>query len=355
MPRKAKKIILSAEESDKLRTTANKRTSSVQEVQRAKIILLSSEEKLNKEIAKELSLKENTVGKWRNRFAKSRMAGLKDDARPGKPRKYDESFRNKILLLLDKEPPDGFAKWDAVLLAKEMNCKPEPIWEVLKKEGIQLKRKRSWCVSTDPEFTVKSADIVGLYINPPENVLVISLDEKPSIQAIERQVGYIKSDCKKITRAYQSTYKRNGTLNLFAALNIATGTVKGKTTQRKKREDFLEFMDEIVEEMPPRKEIHVILDNYCTHKKCDKWLEEHPNVHFHFTPTSASWLNQVEIWFSIFSRKTLDGASFKSTEDLAKAIHSFIEVYNSNPRPFKWRKREVKGSQIKNTITNLAN
>lgn len=156
-------------------------------------------------------------------------------------------------------------------------------------------------------------------------------------------------------RGLQSTYKRNGTLNLFAALNVATGQVAKKTTKTKKREDFQSFMDDVLKDMPDIQEVHVILDNYCTHKRNDEWLARHPHVHFHFTPTSASWLNQVEIWFGILTRKALHNNSFDNVEALEKAIQDFTDVYHQNAKPFIWRKREVKGSQLKNTIANLVN
>ena len=194
---------------------------------------------------------------------------------------------------------------------------------------------------------------MGLYLNPPENALVISVDEKPSIQALERKTGYVETDSGKIVRGLKSTYKRHGTLNLFAALEVATGQVKTAITQLKRREEFLQFMDQVVAETPADQELHVIVDNYCTHKKCDAWLARHPNVHFHFTPTSASWLNQVEIWFGILSRKALRGLSARSTTELRQAIEAFIAVYTQHAKPFKWRKREVKGSQLRNTIVNL--
>jgi transposase len=172
---------------------------------------------------------------------------------------------------------------------------------------------------------------------------------------LERKTGYVETDNGKIVRAYKSTYKRHGTLNLFAALKVASGEVKTAITQLKKREQFLQFMDQVVAEYPSDQELHVILDNYCTHKKCDAWLAKHPYVHFHFTPTSASWLNQVEIWFGILSRKALRGLSAKSTADLRQAIEEFVAAYAKHAKPFKWRKREVKGSQIRNTIVNLCN
>jgi transposase len=198
----------------------------------------------------------------------------------------------------------------------------------LRKEGICLQRQRSWCVSTDKEFAAKAADIVGLYLNPPEKALVISVDEKPSIQALERATGYVETDNGKLVRGFKSTYKRHGTLNLFAALRVATGHIQTNVTTLKRREEFLQFMDQVVAEAPADGQLHVILDSYCTHKKCHAWLAEHPNVHFHFTPTSASWLNQVEIWFGILSRKALRGASFKNVTELRQAIEDFIAAYN---------------------------
>ena len=240
-------------------------------------------------------------------------------------------------------------------MAAALHGSVHAVWRVLRREGICLQRQRSWCVSTDKEFAAKAADIVGLYLNPPEKALVISVDEKPSIQALERKTGYVETDSGQIVRAYKSTYKRHGTLNLFAALEVATGQVKTAITQLKRREEFLQFMDQVVADAAPEQELHVILDNYCTHKKCDAWLAQHPNVHFHFTPTSASWLNQVEIWFGILSRKALRGLSARSTTELRQAIEAFVSAYAQHPKPFKWRKREVKGSQLRNTIVNLRN
>jgi transposase len=268
---------------------------------------------------------------------------------------YDDSFRNRVLALLEESPPAGQASWDGPAVAKRLQSSVHAVWRVLRKEGICLQRQRSWCVSTDKEFVAKATDIVGLYLNPPEKALVICVDEKPSIQALERKTGYVETDSGKIVRAYKSTYKRHGTLNLFAALEVATGQVKTAITQFKRREEFLHFMDQVVTETLGDQEWHVILDNYCTHKKCDAWLAKHPDVHFHFTPTSASWLNQVEVWFGILSRKALRGLSARSTAELRQAIEGFIAAYTPNAKPFKWRKREVKGSQLRNTIVNLRN
>jgi transposase len=230
------------------------------------------------------------------------------------------------------------------------------VWRVLRREGIYLQRLRTWCVSTDPEFATKAAEVVGLYLNPPLNALVISVEEKPSIQAIQRPSGYVETDSGAIVRAMKSTYKRNGTLNLFAALEIASGQVFVQTTEQKKREDFRRFLDSVLAELPIDKEIHVILDNYSTHKRNTDWLDKYEGrVQFHFTPTSASWLNQVEIWFGLLTRKALRGASFASKDQLRLAIEAFVAKTNDHPKPFHWRKREVKGSQLRNTIVNLCN
>ena len=355
MSRIAPLITCSPENHEALKQLAASRTEAKQMVDRARIILGCLEGKRVEDIARECATRSNTVIKWRQRFVRSGIAGLGDAPRPGAKPLYGADFRNKVLAILEKEPPAGQACWDGPAVAAALNSSTDAVWRVLRHEGICLQRQRSWCVSTDKEFAPKAADIVGLYLNPPENALVISVDEKPSIQALERASGYVETDNGKIVRGCKSTYKRHGTLNLFAALEVATGQVKASTTISKTRADFLQFMDQIVAETPAERELHVILDNYCTHKKCDAWLEAHPNVRFHFTPTSASWLNQVEIWFGIMSRKALRGASFKSVAELRRAIEAFIAVHNPNAKPFKWRKREVKGSQLRNTIVNLRN
>jgi transposase len=242
------------------------------------------------------------------------------------------------------------------VLAEALNASKQAVWRALKKEGIHLHRARSGCISTDPEFTEKSANIIGLYLNPPINALVLSVDEKPSIQALERKTGYSEIRDKPVARAYQSTYQRHGTLNLFAALNVATGHIKAETTKTKTRDDFQAFMDSVMSDLPEDKDGPVILDNYCTPKRNDEWLQKYGGrVQFHFTPTSASGLNQIEIWFGILSRKTLKDASFASAQELKDAIETFIKTHNQMAKPFKWLRREVKGSQIKNTIANLRN
>ena len=355
MARVAVALSCSAEQRTELMNLARSRTAEARLVERAKIVLACWDGKRNDEVSGELGVRANTVGLWRKRFAAQGIAGLHDQPRPGKKPKYGEALRLRILRQLELPPPPGLAGWDGGTLSAALGVSDAAVWRVLRKEGIQLRRHRSWCVSTDPQFAAKAADIIGLYLDPPENALVLSVDEKPSIQALERATGYVLTSSGKIVQGLKSTYKRHGTVNLFAALEVATGFIRGKTTQTKKRVDFQAFMSEIIEDQPPDRQIHVILDNYCTHKKNEAWLAAHPNVTFRFTPTSASWLNQVEIWFGIFTRKALSGASFRSAEQLKQAIQDFTGAYNEHAAPFVWRKREVRGAQLRHTIVNLCN
>ena len=355
MSRVAVALSCSAEQRTELINLARSRSAEARLVERARMVLACLDGKRNTDVAHALGVRPNTVGLWRTRFAAQGMAGLRDQPRPGKKPKYGVELRLRLLRQLEVPPPPGLAGWDGGTLAAALGVSKAAVWRALRKDGIQLRRHRSWCVSTDPQFAAKAADIIGLYLNPPEKALVLSVDEKPSIQALERATGYVQTSSGKIVQGLKSTDKRHGTVNLFAALEVATGVIRGKTTPTKKRVDFQAFLSEIIADQPPDRQIHVILDNYCTHKKNETWLAAHPNVMFHFTPTSASWLNQVEIWFGIFTRKALCGASFHSAEQLTQAIRDFTAAYNERAAPFVWRKREVKGSQLRHTIVNLCN
>jgi transposase len=200
----------------------------------------------------------------------------------------------------------------------------------LRSQKIDLSGRKSWCESNDPEFVTKAADVVGLYMAPPENAIVLCVDEKPSIQALERAQGYLKLPNGRTLTGHSHDYKRNGTTTLFAAFEVATGKVIAAHKNRRRRVEFLDFMNDIVVAYPDC-DLHVILDNLNTHKpKDDRWLKRHPNVRFHFTPTRASWLNQVEIWFSILEKQSLQGASFTSVSQLKEHIDAFIHAYNQN-------------------------
>jgi transposase len=325
-------------------------------VERARIILSRLDGKEIQQVARELRVSIPTVTKWCKRFSLWGVRGLRDEPRSGKPVTYDAAYRDRVLALLEQPPPAGMSHWDGPAVAERLGSSVYAVWRVLRREGIHLQRHRSWCVSTDKEFAPKAADVVALYLNPPLNAVVLSIDEKPSLQAIERPSGYIETDSGAVVRGLKSTYKRHGTLNLFAALEVATGQVKSKITEFKKRVDFQSFLEGVLAEQPADKEIHVILDNYCTHKRNEDWLAKFEGrVRFHFTPTSASWLNQIEIVFSLLQRKALNGSSFKSKDQLREAIEAFIQRHNERAKPFRWRKRDVKGSQLRNTIVNLCN
>ena len=355
MSRVAPKRTCSPEQRQELKRMSRSRTEQSRLVERARIILACLDGRQNQIIAAEFGILPGTVGLLRRRFIARGISGLRDAHRSGKPPTYGPDLRRQMLTKLEEKPPIAQATWDGGSLATALGVSDHAVWRVMRKEGIQLRRQRSWCVSTDPEFSEKSADIIGLYLNPPECAVVISVDEKPTIQAIERATGYVQTSSGKIVRGMKSTYKRNGTINLFAALNVATGTIHGKTTATKKRSDFQQFMNEVIADLPKGRQIHVILDNLSTHKKNEDWLAANPQVRFHFTPTSASWLNQIEIWFGILQRKALTGASFSNITQLIQAITDFIRIHNQKAAPFVWRKREVKGSQLRNTIVNLCN
>jgi transposase len=324
--------------------------------ERAKIVLLAHEGRSNEEIAEQLDTRTARVSKWCGRFRKDRIAGLTDSARPGKPALYDKRTEKRVLSLLDEKPPKGYSQWNGNRLAEVLgDVSTAQIWRILRRHDICLQRKRSWCISTDAEFGPKAADVVGLYLNPPENALVLSVDEKPSIQALERAQGYLRLPDGKAVNGYSHCYKRHGTTTLFAALEVTTGLVKAAHYPRRRRREFLDFMNEIVSGHGDR-EIHVILDNLNTHKpKNDRWLKSHKNVHFHFIPTYSSWLNQVECWFSILSRQALQGASFTSPGQVRKAIDDFVEAYNPKAAPFEWKKAVVFPSAPKKKYADLCN
>ena len=275
--------------------------------------------------------------------------GSRRNGRAGRRSRSTATETNKrILALLDQPPPEGYARWTGPLLAAALgDVDVQYVWRLLRAQKIDLAGRKSWCESNDPEFVAKAADVVGLYMAPPENAIVICVDEKPSIQALERAQGYLKLPNGRALTGHSHDYKRNGTTTLFAAFEVATGKVTAAHKTRRRRIEFLDFMNDIVAAHADTA-IHVVLDNLNTHKpRNDRWLRRHPNVHFHFTPTRASWLNQVEIWFSILQGKSLHGASFTSVKQLREHIDAFIKAYNINATPFAWTKSEVHQKRLK--------
>ena len=347
-------VELTKEERQRLEETVRSRTAPVRTVQRARLILLAAEGMANKAIAKEVGLSRAMVVQRRQRFVEVRLAALEDAPRSGKKPRYDRETERRILAVLDTDPPAGYAGWTGTLVARQLgDVSPQYVWRVLRKHVIHLQRRRSWCVSTDPEFIQKAADIVGLYLDPPEEAIVISVDEKPAIQALERAQGWLRLPDGQALRGFSHEYKRHGTTTLFAALEVATGMVKVGHYPRRRRREFLDFMNQLVAQYPD-KELHVILDNLNTHKpKHDHWLAKHPLVHFHYTPTHASWLNQVEVWFSILWRQALKGLSVTSLKSLRKAIDDFIAAYSQTAHPFEWTKQIVRPGNLKHTYSQL--
>jgi len=347
-------IVLSAQERGTLEAWARAASIERRLAERAQIVLAAAAGMATRAIGRALGCRHRTVSKWRVRFARERLAGLADAPRSGKPKTYDAAADRRILARLDRPPPEGFARWTAPLLAKQLgDVSDQYVWRFLRAQGIDLAGRKSWCLSTDPEFAAKAADIVGLYLDPPDGAIVLAVDEKPAIQALERAQGYLKLPNGRALTGFAHEYQRRGTTTLFAALDVATGQIKAHHAQRRRRVEFLAFMNDVIADHPG-KEIHVVLDNLNTHKpKHDRWLARHKNVHFHFTPTHASWLNQVEIWFSILARSTLAGASFTSVAQLRAAIDAFIKAYNDTATPFQWRKATVHPKPLTSRITDL--
>src|SRR5882672_4149292 len=278
-------------------------TTAQRDVKRARIVLLAAAGRSTRSIAEDVGVQPRIVSNWRRRFADHGLDGLKDRPKASKKPIYGKATNKRILALLDKPPPQGYARWTGPLLAKALgNVDVQYVWRFLREHNIDLAGRKSWCESNDPEFVAKAADVVGLYMAPPENAIVICVDEKPSIQALERAQGFLKLPNGRALTGHSHDYKRNGTTTLFAAFEVATGKVTAAHKKRRRRIEFLDFMNDIVAAWPDTA-IHVVLDNLNTHKpRNDRWLKLHPNVTFHFTPTRASWLNQVEIWF--FCRKS---------------------------------------------------
>ena len=330
------RVALTEEERETLTAWSRASAGEHRLVERSRIVLLAAEGLSAREIARRLGTRLARVSKWRQRFTRDRLAGLQDAPRPGKPEVYGEAAEKRILALLDTVAPEGYSQWNGRLLAAALGDVSEAqVWRVLRKHHIQLQRRRSWCISTDPEFGPKAADVVGLYLCPPENAVVLCVDEKPHIQVLERAQGFLRLPNGKALNGFSHCYKRHGTSTLFAALEVATGQVQVGHYPRRRRREFLDFMNDVVANYPD-KELHVILDNLNTHKpKHDRWLARHPNVHFHFIPTYSSWLNMVEIWFSILSRQALRNLSCTAVRALRRAIDAFVKAYKETAAPFE--------------------
>jgi transposase len=279
------------------------------------------------------------VGRWRNRFAADRFAGLSDEARPGHPRTITDAQVEEVVVRTLEEVPEGATHWSKRELAKRVGMSPTTIHRIWRAFGLKPWLVDEFKVSTDPFLIDKIRDVVGLYLAPPVNAAVFSVDEKPQIQALERSAPVLPMIPGTPERRSHD-YHRHGTVDLFAAINTATGKVISKVTEHHTAEDFKEFLDEIDRQVDPVLTVHLICDNLSTHKApaVKQWLLEHPRFTIHFTPTYSSWLNQVERWFAELQRRRLDRGCFCSTDELTCALEQWIKFWNENAKPFKWTK-----------------
>ncbi|MGH9673878.1 MAG: IS630 family transposase [Bryobacteraceae bacterium] len=301
---------------------------------RSRIVLAAAGGSNNQRIAAALKIPAVTVGKWRQSFAVHGIEGLRDAPRSGRPPKHDAEVRHKVQTRVCQQPEDQ-SRWSVRTLAAELGLPASTVHAMLVAAKLQPHRIRTFTFSPDPDFEAKLLDIVGLYLNPPDNALVLCVDEKPSIQALDRTQPLLPRRAKK-PRAWTNEYVRHGTQTLLAALDIATGKVVAHVRDRRTTVDFLSFMDEVVRSYP-LDELHVVL-NIHKNEAAKQWLLRHPRVHFHYTPTHASWMNMIEVFFSILTRQALTHSVQRSKKDLKDFLLRYLKKYSQNPTPFTWTK-----------------
>ena len=339
MGKPAVTIKLTDEQRTELESLVRRRQTAQGLARRAEIVLLAADGLENKEIVARLGKDANTVGKWRRRFAERGLDGLYDEPRPGTPRKIgDDDIAETIRKTLEETPTDA-THWSLRSMAKATGYAPSTIHRIWQAFGLQPHRSETFKLSTDPFFVEKVRDIVGLYLDPPERALVLCVDEKSQIQALDRTQPLLPMRPGQAERRTHD-YKRHGTTSLFAALDIATGKVIGRCFKRHRAKEFLTFLREIDTNVPDDLDVHLVMDNYATHKTpaIRTWLAKRPHWHIHFTPTGASWLNQVERLFALLTEKQLRRGVHRSTQELEQAIQDYIDTVNDNPKPFRWTK-----------------
>lgn len=322
----------------RLERLARSRTIPQRVVERAKIVLASAAGASGAAICERLGVSRPTVTRWLDRYEQEGVSALfQDRPRAGRPRQVTPELEAEIVRMTLHDPPPAGTHWSSRLLAKEVGLNQSTVWRIWRAHGLKPHRIQYFKLSTDPHFVEKLRDVVGLYVDPPEHAVVFSFDEKSQIQALDRtQPGLPLKKGRAGTMTHD--YKRHGTTTLFAALDVATGEVLHRCMPRHRHQEFLRFMKRVEREVDPALEIHVILDNYATHKhpKVKAWLEKHPRVHFHFLPTSASWLNQVERFFAELTTRQLKRLAVTSVGQLIHAITAYIEQRNREPKPFVW-------------------
>ena len=340
MARTHEKYELTAEDRQALEALLRSPKTAQDLVLRARIVLLSGAGQTAEEVAALVGTSKLSVYKWRNRFRASGLDGLKDLPRSGQPKKLSAKKVKEVLTLTVEKIPREATHWSVRLMAKAAGVTTWQVRQIWEASDLKPHRLKTFKISNDPDFADKVVDVVGLYMNPPDNALVLSVDEKTQIQALDRTQPMLQLKPGQIERRTHD-YKRHGTTSLYAAFDILTGKVIGRTTKRHRAKEFLDFLRQIDRSTPSELELHLILDNSSTHKTPDvmKWLGKHPRFKLHFTPTSASWLNAVEGWFSQLERRAIHRGIFTSVNDLRKEIHRFIKVHNDeSAKPFKWTK-----------------
>jgi len=307
--------------------------------ERCRIILRCADGFPSKVVAAKLGIHEHTVGKWRRRFLKDRIEGLLDEARPGRPRTIDDDQVAAVIERTLRSTPVDATHWSIRSMAGATGFSHTTIRRIWAAFGLQPHRSETFKLSSDPLFVDKVRDIVGLYLSPPNRALVLSVDEKSQIQALDREQPVLPM-MPGVPERRTHSYVRHGTTSLFAALDVASGFVIGKCYKRHRAAEFLDFIKQVDAQVPKNLDVHIIMDNYATHKTAAirAWLARRPHYHVHFTPTSASWINQVERWFAELTRKKLRRGVHTSTSQLEADIRSFIERHNENPKPYKWTK-----------------
>lgn len=330
-------LVLTANQREELERISKSRSLAHGLVQRAKMILLSSQGISNVEVARQVGVSNATVGTWRRRFIHQGVAGLYDEPKPGRPRTIDD---DQVALVVKKtlsSKPKGGTHWSCRSMAKETGLSKNTINRIWQAFSLKPHQQKHFTLSTDPFFVDKVRDIVGLYLNPPDKALVLCVDEKTQIQALDRTQPILPLDLGYL-EGITHHYVRNGTTTLFAALDVATGKVITQCKKRHRHQEFLQFLRHIDANVPPDLEIHLVVDNYATHKspKVRNWLAKRPRYQVHYTPTYSSWLNQVEIWFGIITKKAIRRGTFSSVKDLTNKIDKFVSEYNAKAKPFTW-------------------
>ena len=330
-------LVLTDEERDTLQRWARRAKSSQALAQRCRIVLGCAAGKPNKEVAAELGVSQQMVCKWRQRFVVDRLDGLADEPRPGAPRQIgDGQIEDVIVATLERQPADA-THWSRASMAKESGLSKSTVGRIWKAFGLKPHLADTFKISSDPQFIDKVRDVVGLYLDPPEKALVLCVDEKSQIQALDRTAPVL-SMMPGLPERRTHDYLRHGITSLFAALDVATGQVYGSIHRRHRAAEFKKFLAKLDSQVPAELDVHLICDNYATHKTAviAKWLGAHPRFHMHFTPTYASWLNQVEIWFNRITQQAIRRGTFRSVRELVEKIDQYVQTSNRHAQPFVW-------------------